>query len=50
MKNKLLAHKWEGKLKELKNTRINETNFSIKNMLADKELLIEEFLQDIKEE
>lgn len=30
MKLKLLANKWESKLKELKETRINETDFSIK--------------------
>jgi len=50
MRLKYLADRWERKLKEIKEIRINETNFKFKNVLAGKELLIEQFLADIYEE
>ena len=50
MKLKLLVHKWELRLKELKDAKINETNFKIKIILAQQELVITEFLHDIYEE
>ena len=42
-----LISKWEKELKELTEARINETDFSIKNILADKENFIESFIAEL---
>ena len=45
---KELIDKWQHKLTILTALRIEETDFEIKNIYSDKEVLIEEFIKDLK--